>query len=164
MQTLLESALELPLQLHCGIKLDRPLQCEFGINKITALLACEFASQLQLHMQQRSSYLSPRDRDFGVDPLLVGGSDPDLAGQASPEYMNARLAIFNSSITDRPSDLSPRDRDICVDPLLVGESDMDLAGQASPDCTKTRLAIFNTSITEFALCVQLNWRQQVAQP
>jgi hypothetical protein len=129
-QTLLESALGLPLSIHCALKFDRPIQCEPGI-KIKALLAREFASQLQMHMKQRASCLSPRDRDFCFDPLLVGGSDPDLAGQASSDRKNDRLAIPDSSNQLRPSYISPRDRDFCSDPPLEGGSNQDLAGQAS---------------------------------
>ena len=91
------------------------------------------------------SSVSPRDRGFRADPLLVRGSAQNLAGQASPDLLDAPRATevvssSNQSPFSRPgkigeasSSVSPRDRDFCVDPLLVRGSTQNLAGQASPD-------------------------------
>jgi hypothetical protein len=59
---------------------------------MTMILAREFASQLHLKLEQRQSYLRPRDRDICADPPLVGGSVLDLAGQANANGINARFA------------------------------------------------------------------------
>ncbi len=78
----------LPLSMQFEIDIDSCRQHEFGIDTMNALLAREFASQLQIQLQCRLSFFQPRDRDVRADPPLEGGLDPDLAGQASVDSMD----------------------------------------------------------------------------
>jgi hypothetical protein len=65
------------------IIIDTHLQRDFSIDTIQPILESEFASQLNTNLLGRPSCSSSRDRDISAAPLPAGGSDPDLAGQAS---------------------------------------------------------------------------------
>ncbi len=98
-QSLLQSTLALPLRLKLVIAIDTHLQREFRIDTIKAILASDFASQLRLKLECRPLYLNPRDREICAARPLEGGSDPDLAGQASADSVGAHIANLVSDLT-----------------------------------------------------------------
>ncbi len=89
----------LPLSMQFEIDIDSCRQHEFGIDTMKTLLAREFASQPQVQMQCSSSFFQPRDRDVRADPPLEGGSDLDLAGQATLTAWIATLSTRRGQCT-----------------------------------------------------------------
>jgi hypothetical protein len=77
------------------------------------------------------SPFSPRDRDIRSEPLPEGGTDPNLAGQASVDRTHENPAILVKHV----SPFNPRDRDIHAKPPPEGGTVLNLAGQASADRT-----------------------------
>jgi hypothetical protein len=96
--------------------------------------------ELPLGHEIKAPSSSPRHRDICADPPLVGGSVPDLAGQA-----NAESAGMRQAVEIRAPSSSPRDRDICADPPLVGGLVPDLAGQANAESVGMRQAVNRTN-------------------
>jgi hypothetical protein len=58
-------------------------------------------------LARKKTYFSPRDRDIRAEPPLRGGSVPGLAGQATVERTDARLAILAEQM--RVYDTSPQE-------------------------------------------------------
>ena len=89
----------LPLSMQFEIEIGTHLQCKLGIDRMKGLLAREFASPLRIKLKCRPSFFQPRDRDVRADPPLEGGSDPDLAGQATLTAWIATLSTRRGQCT-----------------------------------------------------------------
>ena len=83
---------------NMNLEISRIERCECGRN--------EPALTLGLPSGCKQSTSSPRDREIHFDPPLMGGSDPDLAGQASPDRA---IIISNAERLNHISDSSARE-------------------------------------------------------
>ncbi len=84
----------MPLRFNVEIVIGAHLQNDFTIDTILPILEREFASQLNTKLIGRPSYFGSRDREIGVDSLIVGGSDPDITGQARAASKDVSLDLL----------------------------------------------------------------------
>jgi hypothetical protein len=98
-QPLLHSTLALPLKLKLVFEINMHLQREFRIATVKAILSSDFASQLRSKLECRPPYLNPRDREIRAALPIEGGSDLDLAGQASAASVGAQVANLVNGLT-----------------------------------------------------------------